>query len=53
MTYEGVYVTRSKWELLAKGKGLTIEVPSRLIVNSADTALKAAIGGAGIARTGS
>lgn len=50
VTYEGVYVTRDKWEFLVKGKTITVQVPSRLIVNSADAALGAAIGDAGIAR---
>ncbi len=50
VTYEGVYVTRNKWEFLAKGKLLTIQVPSRFIVNSADAAFGAALGGVGIAR---
>jgi DNA-binding transcriptional LysR family regulator len=50
VTYEGVYVTRNRWEFLAKGKALTVQVPSRLIVNSADAALEACIGGTGVAR---
>ena len=50
VTYEGVYLTTNKWEFVAKGETLTIQVPSRLVVNSADAALGAAIGGAGIAR---
>lgn len=50
VTYEGVYVTRNRWEFVADGTALTIEVPSRLVVNSADAALGAALGGIGIAR---
>jgi DNA-binding transcriptional LysR family regulator len=50
VTYEGVYIQRDKWEFVSKGRTTTIPVSSRMVVNSADAALGAAIGGAGIAR---
>ncbi|WP_266182142.1 LysR family transcriptional regulator [Dyella humicola] len=50
VTYESVYVTKDRWEFSVKGNASTIQVPSRVVVNSLDAALAAALAGAGIAR---
>ncbi|MCX4151530.1 MULTISPECIES: LysR family transcriptional regulator [Paraburkholderia] len=52
VAYEG-YGIGSDWEFRSKGTLQTIQVPSRLVVNSVEAALVAAIDGAGIARVAS
>ena len=50
IAYEGHFTTQAKWTFQTKGTAHTIQVPSRLVVNTAEAALVAAAGGAGIAR---
>lgn len=52
VTYEG-YAVGSNWEFLSKDRPLRIEVPSRLVVNSVEAAVVAAVEAAGIARVAS
>lgn len=49
VTYEGYAVGR-KWDFLSRGRTCKVEVPSRLIVNSVEAAIVAAIEDAGVAR---
>jgi DNA-binding transcriptional LysR family regulator len=49
VTYDG-YAVGSDWEFHSRGRTLTIEVPSRLVVSSVEAAVVAAVNGAGIAR---
>ena len=50
ITYEGYYTIRNNWEFHANGASLTVLVPSRIVVNSAEAAVAAATAHAGIAR---
>jgi DNA-binding transcriptional LysR family regulator len=50
ITHESQYTTQANWTFQTKGTAHTIQVPSRLVVNTAEAALVAAAGGAGIAR---
>ncbi|MDW3688403.1 LysR family transcriptional regulator [Cupriavidus sp. CV2] len=52
VTYEG-YATRNQWAFQSKGAAQTLQVPSRLVVNSVEAAMVAAVDGAGIARVAS
>ena len=51
ITYQGTNIlTRNDWSFIAKGAPQTVSVRSRLVVNSAEAAVVAAIEGGGIAR---
>jgi DNA-binding transcriptional LysR family regulator len=50
IAFEGHYTTQANWTFQTKGTAHTIRAPSRLVVNTAEAALVAAAGGAGIAR---
>lgn len=50
VTYESVYVAKDRWDFGVKGNASTIQVPSRVVVNSLDAAVAAALAGVGIAR---
>jgi DNA-binding transcriptional LysR family regulator len=50
IAHESQYTTQANWTFPTKGTVQTIKVPSRLVVNTAEAALVAATGGAGIAR---
>jgi len=50
IAFEGHYTTHANWKFHTKGTAHTVRVPSRLIVNTAEAAVVAATGGAGIAR---
>jgi DNA-binding transcriptional LysR family regulator len=50
IAHQSQYTTRANWTFQAKGRSQTIQVPSRLVVSTAEAALVAAVGGAGIAR---
>jgi DNA-binding transcriptional LysR family regulator len=52
VTYEG-YATGNQWAFQSKGTAQTLQVPSRLVVNSVEAAMVAAVDGAGIARVAS
>jgi DNA-binding transcriptional LysR family regulator len=50
IAFEGHFTTQANWTFQTKGTAHTIQAPSRLVVNTAEAALVAAAGGAGIAR---
>jgi DNA-binding transcriptional LysR family regulator len=50
IAYEGHFTTRANWTFQTNGTAHAIQAPSRLVVNTAEAALVAAAGGAGIAR---
>jgi DNA-binding transcriptional LysR family regulator len=50
IAHESQYTTQANWTFQTKGTAHTIKVPSRLVVNTAEAALVAAAGAAGIAR---
>lgn len=50
IAHESQYTTQANWTFQTKGRSSTIQVPSRLVVSTAEAALVAAVGGAGIAR---
>ena len=50
IAHQSQYTTQANWTFQAKGRSHTIQVPSRLVVSTAEAALVAAAGGAGIAR---
>jgi len=52
VAYEG-YAMGSNWTFLSRGRSVKVEVPSRLIVNSVEAAVVAAVEAAGIARVAS
>lgn len=49
ITYEG-YAVGSSWKFLSKGRSVSVDVSSRLMVNSVEAAVVAAVEAAGIAR---
>lgn len=52
VAYEG-YAMGSIWAFLSRGRSVKVEVPSRLVVNSVEAAVVAAVEAAGIARVAS
>lgn len=52
VAYEG-YAIGSTWTFLSRGRTTTVEVPSRLVLNSVEAAVVAAVEAAGVARVAS